>query len=135
MSTKVTTDWAAIWSEAKAAGELAAKATVPTPMVVTDAHLDGTPVEGGNTYWVQGGACGFAYITIKPARGGLVQYLKSIGVGWKGYYGGYEVPAHPRTFEGTPLVQSVEINGAYARAVAEVLRGYGVPASSYSRLD
>ena len=84
---------ARIYKEAYEAGVKAGKEAIPTPMIVGQPT---TPL--GNdidfkkqTYFVSEGACGFAWVTISPARGAFVTYLKSIDAGSKGYYGGYQI--------------------------------------------
>lgn len=135
-TTRLTkADYARVWAEAKAAGEAAAVAVTPEPIFVYEAHLDGSPVKGGGKWISQYGLCGFAFITIRPATSGFARWLKAQGVGHKGYYGGLEIFVHPEHGRGTPLTQSVEVKGAYARAAAEVLRGYGIAASATERLD
>lgn len=135
-TTRLTkADYLRIWNEAKIAGELAARATHPTPIEVYDAHLDGSPVKGGGRWISPGGVCGFAWVVIKPATGGFVRWLKEQRIGYKGYRGGWTVPAHPDFGRGTPLCQSLEIKNAYARAMAAVLRANGIPAASDYRLD
>ena len=101
-----------------------------TPMIV------GTPTETfGNdidyskeTYFVEGGVCGFAGVVIKPARGKFVSYLKSIGKGNKHYYGGYYVSV--REFG-----QSLTRKEAYAEAFARVLGEVGISCYVDSRMD
>lgn len=135
MATKTKAQWAALLAEAEKAGQAAAEAAVPTPMVVYETEgLSEKPKAGGKAYYVAGGVCGFATIVIKPARGGLVTLLKERGIGWKHYYGGWAVPVHPRV-EG-PLVQSMEIKEAYARAFVKVMREAGLEGIGWeSRMD
>ena len=80
------------------------------------------------TYFVEGGACGFAGVVIKPARGKFVSYLKSLGMGHKHYYGGYYVPV--REFG-----QSMSRKEAYADAFAKVLTEEGMRCYVDSRMD
>ena len=121
---------ARIYKEAYAAGLKAGKEAIPTPMIVGQPT---TPL--GNdidfkkqTYFVSEGACGFAWVNISPARGAFVTYLKSINVGSKGYYGGFEIWV--REFG-----QSITRKEAFAGAFAQVLNSYGINASAGSRLD
>ena len=62
-----------------------------TPMVVgTPTELFGNEIDWDkSTYHVSDGVCGFAGVVIKPARGKFVSYLKSLGMGYKHYYGGW----------------------------------------------
>lgn len=115
---------------ADAAGKAAAAAVNPVPMVVGDADLAGNFVPGGKKYFVSEGACGFGWITIHPARGAFVNYLKKNKIGSKNYGGGYYVPARPAGF-----TQSIARNEAYAYAYAKVLNEAGIKAYGHSRLD
>jgi hypothetical protein len=136
MATLTKSDYYLVWKKALAAGEEAARNTVPTPMMVVDANLDGSPRAGGKQWAVPSGVCGFGLIRIKPANGGFAKWLKAEGhARIDSYYGGLVAHAHPQCTRGTPACQSMEINAAYARAVAETLRKYGIPAGSEARMD
>ena len=101
-----------------------------TPMVV------GTPTEffGNDIDYskpvsvVNDGVCGFAGVVIKPARCKFVSYLKSIGKGYKHYYGGWYVSV--REFN-----QSLTRKEAYAEAFAKVLGEVGMGCYVDSRMD
>lgn len=135
MATSTKTDYAAVWREAKAAGEAAARACTPTPMTVFDAHLDGTPVKGGQTYFVPSGLCGFATIIIKPATSGFARWLKANERTYKHYYGGLSYFVHAECTNGTTFSQSVDIKEAWARAAVKVLRDHGISCGMETRLD
>ena len=120
-----------IYSEAHSAGLAAGHGCTPTPMVV------GTPTTPlGNdidydkeTYYVADGMCGFAWINIKPARGGFVKYLKDNDIGRKdSYYGGYTIWV-------SGFGQSLARKESYARAFANHLNKNGITAYSMSRID
>jgi hypothetical protein len=127
----------AIWAEATKAAEAAALAKVPTPMVVGSPTTPfGSDVDfTKKTYYVASGMCGFAWINIKPARGALVAYLKSVGIGSKGYGGGWQIWCNSELSPTAGATQSIEIKEAAAHAAAEVLRKYGIEAYAQSRLD
>ena len=74
--------------------------------------------------------CGFAWVTIKPARGALVKELKRQGIGHKGTYGGWQVwnPSGNMT-------QDCSAKAAGAMAFAKVLGDHNVNAIAGSRLD
>jgi hypothetical protein len=125
-----------IYVEASEAAEAAVRACRPTAMIV------GTPTtpfgnvidETKETWFVEGGVCGFASVVIKPARGSLVTLLKQRGVGRKSYYGGWDVAS----WEFAPSIrrdQSYERACAAAGAAAAVLRSYGINAGVDSRID
>lgn len=127
-------DNAEIMRAACAAGQLAAEQCEPVPMVVGTAvglsdRIDTTKP----LYYVAGGVCGFAGVVIRPATCSLVRYLRKLGTGYKHYYGGWYVPARPVV--AGALVQSYEINRAYASAMARVLNDAGVTCYVDSRLD
>ena len=108
----------------------AGRGSTPTPMVVgTPTETFGSEIDYSKpTYFVEGGACGFAGVVIKPARGKFVSYLKSIGIGNKHYYGGYYVSV--REFG-----QSLARKEAYAEAYAKVLSEEGMSCYVDSRMD
>ena len=101
-----------------------------TPMVVgTPTELFGNEIDWDkSTYHVSDGVCGFAGVVIKPARGKFVSYLKSLGMGYKHYYGGWYVSV--REFG-----QSMTRKEAYAEAFAKVLGEAGMSCYVDSRLD
>ena len=108
----------------------AGRASTPTPMIVGSPSTPfGSDIDySKKTYFVEGGACGFAGVVIKPARGKFVSYLRSIGMGHKHYYGGYYVPV--REFG-----QSLARKEAYAEAYAKVLSEEGMSCYVDSRMD
>jgi len=108
----------------------AGRAASVTPMIVGSPSTPfGSDIDySKKTYFVEGGACGFAGVVIKPARGKFVSYLKSIGIGNKHYYGGYYVSV--REFG-----QSLARKEAYAEAYAKVLSEVGMRCYVDSRMD
>ena len=108
----------------------AGRDSTPTPMIVGSPSTPfGSDIDySKKTYFVEGGACGFAGVVIKPARGKFVSYLRSIGIGHKHYYGGYYVPV--REFG-----QSLARKEAYAEAYAKVLSEEGMSCYVDSRMD
>lgn len=74
--------------------------------------------------------CGFAWVTIKPARGPMVAYLKSIGKGSRAHDGGFQVwnpSGHP--------TQDMSAKYEGACAFAAILQKHGIRAYAGSRLD
>lgn len=122
--------------EASESAEQAIKDCRPTPIVVgspsTPLGNDVDPTQ--QTWFVEGGVCGFASIVIKPARGNIVAELKKRKIGSAHYGGGY-------SFSSWQLAPSIRYDQSYERAVAaangvvEVLRKYGVNAYVDSRID
>jgi hypothetical protein len=109
-------DWAAIIANAfKQAAEAAA------------GKIEEDELMGLNTWY----PCGFAWVNIKPARGPLVAYLKSIGEGYTDeYYGGYTVynPSKNHT-------QWMDAKKAGARAFADELKIAGIQCTVGTRMD
>lgn len=98
--------------EAQDAGVAAAKA-----------HLEKI---GGDNY-----PCGFAWVTIRPARGPWVNLLKELSIGkTDSYAGGYMIWGSQWSH-----CQNMDAKEVAAWAFAEVLRKYGVNCSVGSRLD
>jgi hypothetical protein len=76
-----------IWCEAWQAGVHAFEECMPIPMVV-NTHLamedDNSPIIKSNI--VPGGACGFAYVNIKPGTSGLSKWLVKEGYAYSDDY-------------------------------------------------
>jgi len=120
----------ALHAKAHAAGMAAGQAARPVPMFVVrraNPFDDNSPVLEAFPP-VMDGACGFAWVKIRPATGGFVRWLKAQDMGFKGYTGGYDIWV--REFG-----QSLERKEAYARAYAEVLTEAGLTAYPQSRMD
>ena len=120
-----------IYTEAHSKGMSAGNECSPTPMVVGQPTTPlGNDIDyNKETYYVSDGVCGFAWVNIKPARGGFVKYLKEKGIGRKDeYYGGYTVWV-------SGFGQSLARKESYARAFADVLTTNGIKAYSMSRMD
>ena len=149
MTTTTRTEFDTLLADAHRAGKLAMEAATPTPMVVYEADgLTDEPKPGGKEWYVPQGACGFAWVTLRPATTPLARHIRKTrfelgsgfgtydrsvkeadGGSWgKGYYGGYQ-------FWVWGGGQSVELKSAYATAYAEVLEAAGYNAYAQSRLD
>ena len=122
---------ATVYAEAHALDNAAGNACSPTPMVVgTPTTPLGDDIDySKDTYYVSDGVCGFAWVNIKPARGGFVKFLKDNKIGRKdSYYGGYTVWV-------SHFGQSLARKESYARAFANHLNENGIKAYSMSRMD
>jgi hypothetical protein len=122
--------------EASEAAEAAVKACRPTPIVVGSPTTPfGNEIdETKETWFVEGGVCGFASVVIKPARGKFVAELKKRKIGYAGYYGGHSVSS----WEFAPSIrqdQSYERACAAAAGAVKVLQSYGINAYVDSRID
>lgn len=67
--------------------------------------------------------CGYVGLIIKPARGKFVSYLKSLNIGSRGVYGGYELSTSDFIETNT---QSIEIKVAAMNKVAQLLQANGI---------
>jgi len=128
-----------IYAEAAAAAEAAFKAAQPQPMIVGSSKSIIGPganeIDYDKPVWVVNeGVCGFAWVTIRPARGKLVTWLKSKNKGRKGYYGGWELSSWEFGNVGRSS-QSYERAMKAATAAAAVLQSYGISAYANGRLD
>jgi hypothetical protein len=121
--------WAELHAKACEAGHAAAEACKPTPMVVQQhANMldDSSPVT--QSWVVEGGPCGFAWVVIRPGNCSFARWAKKHARADKHYYGGVSIWC--------PLgTQSMAIKEAYCRAYATVLREAGIDAYAGSRLD
>ena len=119
-----------LFDRAHHAGLRAGHESTPTPMVVGSPSTPfGSDIDWNkSTYHVSDGVCGFAGVVIKPARGKFVSFLKSKGLGWKHYYGGFYMTC--REFG-----QSLARKEAYCEAFAKVLGESGMRCYVDSRMD
>lgn len=125
----MTTTYEALYEQANKAGEAAAEAAKPTPIVVGQ---PGTPLGSDidyskPTYYISEGLCGFAWVKF-PGNTGFGRWAKRTGRASKAYGGGLQVRVRG-------YGQSVDRKTAYAQAFAAVLRDGGVTAYAESRLD
>jgi hypothetical protein len=134
MKLAPTTTISDLWIEACTNAVKAGLNTTPTPMGVVRVDLDGTPLEVPSV--IMEGPCGFAWVTIRPARGAVVTWLKTRGVGHNGYYGGYTISTNEiERDEKCNFGQSYERKMNAAKAFAETLQAWGINAVAEGRLD
>lgn len=110
-----------IVQQAIEAGEKAGIECRPLPMGICTS--DGKLID-----IVDDGACGFAWVTVKPANSSFAIWAKKNGLMSRAYDGG--VQYWVRGFG-----QSVERKAAFAGAFAKVLRDNGIKAYAGDRLD
>lgn len=122
--------FAELWARAVAAGNAAAAACVPVPMIVGSPGADGRiDPNRGPVHFVAGGVCGFAWVSVRPGNSAFANWLKANGLARRdSYAGGVAVWV---TIGG----QSMEVKAAYADAMAEVFQAAGVRAIACSRMD
>jgi hypothetical protein len=121
-----------IWRRAHGAGLDAGEACTPTPMVVSQ-HAnplnDSSPVS--KAWFVGDGACGFAWVVVRPGNCAFAKWLVKNGHARKAYGGGVQVWV-------SQFSQSMARKEAYASAFAKVVTAAGLPgvtAYSNSRMD
>ena len=81
--------------------------------------------------------CGFANVSIFPARGRFVSYMKKAGIGTGGYRGGWRISYHdimPSNHQYSHT-QSMDIKEVACDAFRDHLRTYGLTVYSESRAD
>jgi len=119
-----------IFAKAQSAGLAAGNTVTPTPMVVgTPTTFMGNDIDyNKRTYYVADGACGFAWVVIRPGNSSLARQAVKLGIGHSAYGGGVEITIQDHG-------QSVARKEHHASAYANALREHGINASSRSRLD
>jgi hypothetical protein len=123
-----------IYREAWNAGYTAGVNAEPTPMIVGEETtlFSGKIDTSKPTYFVPEGACGFAWVTVRPGNCGFANWLRKTGKGRKSYYGGMEIWISEHN-------QSVERKERHAYAMAnslsKALEGEVGSVTAGSRLD
>ena len=120
----------AAFAKAKAAGLAAGEAHNPRPMTVQEGDLlTGKPAEGGKSWYVPEGVCGFAWVNVYPGSSSFAKWLVKNKHASKAYKGGVSIWVSDHG-------QSYERKGKHAEAMAKVLKDeLGVEAYAGSRLD
>lgn len=114
-------EFAALAERAREAGLKAGIEAAPVPMHVIDELR-------GQLWRVDDGACGFAWITVKPANSSFAIWAKKNGIMRPAYGGGVD-------YWVSEFGQSIDRKHAFAVAYAAVLRAAGINAIAGSRLD
>ena len=123
--SKAEVAMAFLWASAERLGREAGEAITPTVMRIVQANpITGKPLPGAKVYVETEGPCGFACVTITPARGPLVSWMKKVSKGRRSYYAGWEVSVHAHG-------QSMERKAAHAKAMADYLTAEGVKGVSW----
>ena len=81
--------------------------------------------------------CGFASVSIHPAKGKFVKFMKDAGVGDSGYRGGYRISYYDIMPKDHPYshTQSMSIKEEACEAFRDELRKYGLTVYAESRAD
>ena len=81
--------------------------------------------------------CGFANVSIHPAKGKFVTFMKKAGIGDKGFRGGYRISYYdimPKDHQYSHT-QSMSIKEEACEAFRDELRKYGLTVYAESRAD
>ena len=81
--------------------------------------------------------CGFASVSIHPAKGKFVKFMKDAGVGDSGYRGGYRISYYDIMPQDHRYrhTQSLDIKEVATEAFRDELRKYGMTVFADSRAD
>ena len=81
--------------------------------------------------------CGFANVSIHPARGRFVSFMKKADIGSTGYGGGYRISYYDIMPKDHPYshTQSMSIKEEACEAFRDELRKYGLTVYAESRAD
>ena len=87
-------DYDKVYEQAIEAFKIGFEGAVPVPMVVgSPTHVLGSDVDPNKQmYFVADGVCGSASLHIADGRHPLARYFRNKGLGFKNYYGGYDIP-------------------------------------------
>lgn len=122
-------EFAELYQRAVAAGKEAVAAFTPTPMVVSQ-HAnpfdDRSPID--ESWFVEGGACGFAWCNISPGNSPFANWLKKQGLARKSYHGGVDIWI-------SDYGQSIQRKETHAYAMVNVFAEAGIAAYANSRMD
>lgn len=123
-------NYSELYKSAHAAGMAAGNESVPVPMVVgSPSSFMGNDLDlSKQTYFVEGGVCGFAWVHLPKAVGPFVKWLKENRKGHKSYQSGWDIWVGE-------FGQSMQRKEAYASAFAKVLDTAGIDAYADSRMD
>lgn len=123
-------EFAALYAKAQEAGQAAGNACVPRPMIVGEAKsLFSNEIDYSKpTYFESEGACGFAWVNVRPGNSPFANWLKKNGYARPAYKGGVEIWI-------SDYNQSIARKEAHAMAMAKVLKDGGIDAYGDSRLD
>lgn len=126
--------FAKVFADAQAAGEVAFDAAAPVPMAVQSSGL-GEGFDWNKPYSVVAdGVCGFAWVNVYvDGRSRVAKVLKEFGAR-KDYYGGFRFSSHD-VAPSRNATQSMQRKEAACGAFANVLRDAGFKAYVGSRMD
>jgi len=120
-----------IWEDAHEKGLAAGNTVIPVPMVVIERENmfdDTSPITRQYTP-IEGGPCGFAWVTVHPGNSSFALWCKREHRASRAYAGGMTVKWV------SEFGQSVTRKSAYAYAFASALQEAGITAYAGDRLD
>lgn len=110
----------ALYAKAVEVARAEVQLTLVQPMIVRAPDRD---------HFIADGACGFAWVNIKPGNSTFAKWLVANGHASKdSYYGGVSIWIFDYN-------QSVQRKAVHARFMAETFRAAGIDATDNSRLD
>lgn len=126
--------FAKVFADAQAAGEVAFDAAAPVPMAVQSSDL-GEGFDWNKPYSVVAdGVCGFAWVNVYvDGRSAVAKVMKEFGAK-KDYYGGLQFSSYD-VAPSRNATQSMQRKEAACGAFAKVLRDAGFKAYVGSRMD
>ena len=103
---------------------------------ILDCEANGLTVDEAYEKYGEPMYCGFASVTIRPARGRFVKFIQKLGLGHRGVYGGYSLTYHDIMKEHKlAYTQSMDLKEIGCHAFAKTLGKYGIEAVMESRPD
>lgn len=115
-------------AEAFAAGRKAGVEARPHPMIVAHEAANGGIDYSKPVYFVDDGACGFAWVKIRPANSPFAKHLLKAGIARGSWNGGVDIWIGD-------FGQSIDRKEKMAVAMAKVFKDAGIQAYAESRLD
>lgn len=108
-------EYQALLTTAYRAGTVAGQNAVPKPMTIIEADpITGKPKLGARADKIMEGACGFAWVNIKPGNSSFARWLVKNNYASKSYYGGVDIWISDHN-------QSYERKLAHAREMARLI--------------
>lgn len=120
-----------LFDKAWAAGREAAQSAQVVPMIVghPTSPLGDDINPDKPVYFVEGGVCGFAWVSVRPGNCSFANWLKKNDLGRTDSYAGGVVVSI------SDYGQSLQRKESHAHAMAKVLRDAGIKAYGESRID
>lgn len=124
----MSNEYSALLQKAYEEGRKAGAECRPHPMLVAYEGPDGKVDYSKPIYKVDDGACGFAWVKVRPGNSPFAKWLKQQGVARPSYSGGVDIWI-------SDFGQSIERKEKMAVAMAKVFKDANIQAYAESRLD